>query len=67
MFAWFLCLRLFNIYGKLRGTSHTSKRPEMITNEFEAAGINEAFVNARTYVTRFENSFSSEVGVRSMW
>ena len=35
-------------------------RPEMITNGFEAAGINEAFVNARKYVTRVENPFRSE-------
>ena len=29
---------------------HTRKRPEMVTNGFEAAGINKASVNARTYV-----------------
>ena len=36
------------------------ERPEIITNGFEAAGINEAFVNARAYVTRVDNPFRSD-------
>ena len=36
------------------------KRPEIVTSWFEAAGINEACVNARAYVTRAENPFHSD-------
>ena len=39
---------------------HMKERPEIITNGFEAAGINEAFVNARAYVTRVDNPFRSD-------
>ena len=40
---------------------HMMKRPEIITNNFEAAGINEVCVNARTYMTRVKNPFRSVV------
>ena len=36
---------------------HIRKKPEIITNGFEAAGIKEACLNARTYATRVENPF----------
>ena len=36
------------------------KRPEVIKYGFEAAGINEACVNARAFVTRVYNPLRSE-------
>ena len=36
------------------------KRPEIITNKFEAAGINEACVNTHIYVIRVKNPFRSK-------
>ena len=39
---------------------HMRKRPEIITDAFEAAGIDEACVNACIYVTRVQNPFRSD-------
>ena len=36
------------------------KSQEIMTNGFDAAGINQACVYARAYVTRVENSFRSD-------
>ena len=38
---------------------HMRKSPDIITNGFSAAGIHEACLNARTYVTRVDNPFRS--------
>ena len=51
--------RINELHAK-RIHDHMRKRLEVITNGFEAAGINEACVNVCIYVTRVQNPFCSE-------